>query len=98
MKNGPKYILKKVAESKLPSYVLNHPKVGFGMLMLPFFKDVLPTWFDQDIIQKRHSVLYEFVDKKFVHSFYGRYKNFFQLGKSKLWTLYALTLWLEANA
>ena len=45
MKNGPKSIIKKIAIDKLPTYIIDHPKVGFGKLLQPFLKKTMPIWF-----------------------------------------------------
>ena len=65
MKNGPKSILKRIGEDKLPKYIVNAPKIGFGQLLNPFFENELPAWFHKDVIIDKDSPIREYVDINF---------------------------------
>lgn len=92
----PKKIIKKIAEEKLPEYILNAPKVGFGMLLTPFFKRTLPEWFKNEILD-RNTILENYIDKNFLSNLYEE-----QLEKGdqgyRLWVIYALHHWLIKNS
>lgn len=95
MKNGPKTIIKSIAEDKLPDYIINAPKVGFGMLLHPFLKETMPVWFKQDILEKEAPIK-AFVKEEFLKDIYTlhmRSKNY----RYKLWILYALNKWMVKN-
>jgi asparagine synthase (glutamine-hydrolysing) len=92
MANGAKSILKSLAKEKLPDYILTHPKVGFGMLLTPFFRNTLPEWYRREIIEKDAPV-HKYISKKFITKLYNQNKVVY-LG-SRLWVIYSLNKWLS---
>lgn len=98
MKMGEKAkaVLRDVAKNKLPSYLFNQPKVGFGMLLTPFYKEVLPNWFQKEIIDNPKAPIKEYVKPKYLKRFLWNHKNFYRDG-SRLWMLYALNYWLNLH-
>ena len=95
MKNGPKSILKKISKNKLPKYILDSPKVGFGELLNPFFDNVLFEWFKNDIIDIDCPVK-DYVDENFLISLYNHHKKRKNYG-FQIWTIYSLNLWMIKN-
>lgn len=92
MKNKePKHILKKIGKKRLPEYITNHPKVGFGQMLLPFFNDTLPEWYKEEILEK-DSPLYEYISKDFLKKIYTN-KDY----SYRMWLLYSLHRWLKEN-
>jgi len=96
MKHGPKSILKNVAQKNLPDYVMNHPKIGFGMLLTPFLTETMPIWFHRELVNG-HSTLSEFIDRGFMKALYSDHKRAKNRGY-QMWIMYALHTWLNANA
>jgi asparagine synthase (glutamine-hydrolysing) len=94
MKNGAKSILKSIAQDKLPDYILSHPKVGFGMLLTPFFRNTLPKWYHREVIENDAPV-HKYVSKKFIRKLYNQNKAVY-LG-TRLWVIYSLNKWLSFN-
>lgn len=92
MQNGPKSLLRKVAENILPNYLMSQPKVGFGMLLNPFLKEELPKWFKCDVIDA-NSPIKSYVSDSFLRDIYMK-----QLKKGdegyRMWILYSLNIWL----
>jgi asparagine synthase (glutamine-hydrolysing) len=96
MRNGQaKSILKAIGKKVLPDYVINHPKVGFGQLLTPFFEETLPSWFKKEILDER-SPIENYVEAKFLNQIYQRHLHSKKEG-FKLWILYALHRWLLIN-
>ena len=95
MKNGPKSIIKSIAKDKLPDYVLNHKKVGFGMLLTPFLNNTLPVWYKRDILDK-NAPIKKYVEESFLKKILHDQESGQNLG-FKLWVLYALNKWLTVN-
>jgi asparagine synthase (glutamine-hydrolysing) len=95
MKKGPKSIIKDIAANKIPSYIIQRPKVGFGMLLTPFLEDTMPAWFKNDLLDQ-NSKLSEFLNMKRIKSIYEEHKRTKKAGY-KMWILYALNNWLEIN-
>lgn len=95
MKKGPKSILFEIGRNKLPSYILEHKKVGFGMLLSPFMEDILPTWF-QDEILNNHSPLKDYLSEKELAKVLKNHQKKKNTG-FKLWILYALHHWLKIH-
>lgn len=94
MKGGePKHLLKKIAKDKLPDYVLNHPKVGFGKMLNDFLNERLPGWFETEVLGT-DSPLFEYLEKKEVERFFN-YAMKQKRMKYQIWMLYALHKWLE---
>ena len=96
MKNGPKSILKRIGEDKLPKYIVNAPKIGFGQLLNPFFENELPAWFHKDVIIDKDSPIREYVDINFLENLYKSH-NKSKLYGFQIWTLYSLNLWMKKN-
>lgn len=94
MKDGAKSILKSIATDKLPDYVLAHPKIGFGMLLTPFFKKTLPEWYKQEVIEA-DAPIHQYISKKFIKKLFNQ-NQLVYLG-SKLWIIYSLNKWLSFN-
>ena len=95
MKDGAKSIIKDIARDKLPGYIVNVPKVGFGMLLTPFLQDVMPVWFKNDILDKE-SPIKEYIKDKYLYDFYNRHQQRKDYGY-QLWILYSLNKWMENN-
>jgi len=95
MKNGPKTILKKIAKDKLPDYIINAPKVGFGELLNPFFDNTLPLWFKEQVIESDCPVK-EYIDEKYIRSLYKKHMKYKNYG-FQIWTIYSLNLWMIKN-
>lgn len=94
MKNGAKTILKNIAKDKLPKYILTHPKIGFGMLLKPFFRKTLPKWYYHELIAS-DAPIHQFISKIYIKKLYSQNK-IRNLG-SKLWMVYSLNKWIEYN-
>lgn len=92
MNESPKTIIKSIAREKLPEYILNHPKVGFGQLLTPFFNATLPVWYKNEIIDNE-SPLYEYISKDYLMKLYES-KDF----SYRMWLLYSLHKWLKENS
>jgi asparagine synthase (glutamine-hydrolysing) len=93
MKQGAKSLIKESAKKYLPQYILEHPKVGFGMLLTPFLANTLPQWFERELI-KNHSQLHNYIDKKYLVSMLSKHNQKKNLGY-QMWILYALHRWLQ---
>jgi asparagine synthase (glutamine-hydrolysing) len=91
MKNGPKSILRELAKSKLPEYVINQPKVGFGMLLAPFLNNTLPLWVKAEVDQRDNPV-FEFISKEYLFTLLNRPSPD---NSYRLWAVYALITWLK---
>jgi len=94
MKNGAKSLIKDIARDKLPDYLLLHPKVGFGMLLKPFFKTSLPQWYHTELLENQ-APIEKYISRKFLSQLLRQNRNGSK--GSKLWLLYALNKWLEKN-
>ncbi len=95
MNQGPKSIIRKIAEKLLPDYILNQPKIGFGMLLVPFLNNELPKWF-KNVIIDTEAPIKNFVDDVFLKELYFKH----QANKSegyRLWVLFSLNKWMENN-
>lgn len=95
MRSGPKTILREIAKERLPDYILDAPKVGFGMLLTPFLKDILPSWFQREILNGE-SMLGHYVDDSFLRQLYNTHIETKDRGY-QLWILYSLHKWFEVN-
>lgn len=96
MKGGKtKAVFRKIAEDKLPEYILNHPKVGFGMLLTPFLNETLPVWYKQEVLAENAPIKQylntEFLTKVLENQIAHQRQGFI------LWILYALNRWLVNN-
>tara|TARA_Y100001958_G_C21237371_1_gene564154 strand:+ start:1314 stop:3182 length:1869 start_codon:yes stop_codon:yes gene_type:complete len=96
MKYGPKTLLKKIAKNKLPSYIVNAPKVGFGELLNPFFDDVLPEWLYEEVIDKKNVPIKGYIEEKYIKKLYKKHKDTKMYG-FQIWTIYSLNLWMQKN-
>ncbi len=94
MKNGAKTILKRIAKTKLPDFINNSPKVGFGMLLMPFLQDTMPIWFHECL--KDDAPVLQFIDLSFLEDLLHRHKKNKKLGY-KMWIIFALNKWLKLN-
>jgi asparagine synthase (glutamine-hydrolysing) len=97
MKDGrAKHIIKELSSDKLPDYILNSPKVGFGQLLTPFLNETLPEWFKGEIINDAKAPIKMYVTDRFLQYIYAQQvKN--QRWGFKMWVLYALNKWLISN-
>lgn len=95
MKNGAKSILKAIAKNKLPKYVLENKKIGFGMLMNPFLKETMPEWYRASILDV-NSPIKEFIQESFLERILKQHIKSKDQG-FKLWILFALNEWLILN-
>jgi asparagine synthase (glutamine-hydrolysing) len=92
MMNGPKSIIRDIAKTKLPQYILTQPKVGFGMMLTPFLKTTLPLWV-KSLLQESDSPLYAYVSKKYLLQLVEN-ANASQ-NSYRLWSVFALSTWLK---
>jgi len=93
MKNGAKSMIKDVANTVLPSYIVNAKKVGFGMLLTPFLSESLPKIFEKEIIKEVSAPIKEYIKESFLinlHKKSGNEKIGYQL-----WIIYSLNKWLK---
>jgi asparagine synthase (glutamine-hydrolysing) len=95
MKHGPKSIIKEIAKDKLPEYIINQPKVGFGMLLTPFLQDTMPEWFKREILDG-NSPVKEFIDEAFLAELHQKHMVMKHYGY-QMWILYALHKWMINN-
>ncbi|WP_323665206.1 asparagine synthase (glutamine-hydrolyzing) [Aliarcobacter butzleri] len=95
MKHGAKTIIKDIAKDKLPEYIVNAPKVGFGMLLNPFLQDTMPVWFKNDILDK-NSPIKEYIKDEFLEDIYSKHCQSKNYGY-QLWILYSLNKWMVNN-
>ncbi len=95
MRSGAKSILKEIAKDKLPDYILNHPKVGFGMLLTPFSQNTMPIWYKKELIEKTNE-LHNFVSKEYLEKLLQKH-NIDKNQGYKMWILYALSRWVKVN-
>lgn len=97
MKNGEaKYLLKKIARQKLPSFLMDQKKIGFGQLLSPFLTDTLPVWFRDDILKDANAPILQYVNGRFLRNLYDAHLSRKNLG-FKMWVLYALNTWLTKH-
>ncbi len=92
MRSGAKTIIKEIAKDKLPSYIVNAPKVGFGMLLTPFLQETMPVWFKDDILDKE-SPIKRYIKEEFLVDIYHRHLQSKNYGY-QLWILYSLNKWM----
>lgn len=98
MKNGEaKYILKKILCKYIDKKYVYREKVGFGMLLTPFLKNVLPLWFKNEILDTNDHPLFAYIRKDSLSDIYEEHKKRKNNG-FKMWTIYALGKWLEIHA
>jgi asparagine synthase (glutamine-hydrolysing) len=95
MKNGAKSIIKDIAEDKLPDYILDHPKVGFGMLLKPFLADTMPIWYKEELL-RNDNILHKYIDKDYLIKLYDEHLINKAYGY-KMWILFALSQWIKVN-
>jgi asparagine synthase (glutamine-hydrolysing) len=92
----PKFLIRQTLARHLDMSVIGAKKVGFGRVLTPFLSDVLPVWFEHDVLARRDHALYQFVQSDSVRSLWQRRFDHPD-GCFKLWTLYALARWLQSN-
>tara|TARA_B100000925_G_scaffold286543_2_gene264447 strand:+ start:5447 stop:7306 length:1860 start_codon:yes stop_codon:yes gene_type:complete len=92
MKNGPKSNVRSVAKDKLPSYILDAPKVGFGMLLKPFLTSTINDWFSRDVL-KPGAPVQNYIDISFLEELLEKNKKF-QTHGYQVWVIYSLNRWL----
>ena len=95
MKNGPKSILKAIASDRLPDYILNHPKIGFGGLLNPFLCYTMPIWFHKELIETK-SDLHNLISIDYCKYMYERHEKKKNMGY-QMWILYILSRWFRIN-
>ena len=96
MKNGPKSIIRDIAKDKLPNYILNHPKIGFGKLLTPFLKNTMPLWFVNEVIDDIDNPLHIYLNNDYLKSMVATHEKKGNMG-FKLWIIYALSKWIKCN-
>jgi len=96
MKYGSKTIIRKIAAQILPKYLMEQPKVGFGMLLTPFLDNELPVWFKAQILDIE-SPIQEFVEKDFLDKIYKKHQKNKSEGY-RMWVLFSLNKWLLLNS
>jgi len=94
MKYGAKTLLKNIVKQNLPDYISGQPKIGFGMLLQPFYKKVLPLWFKEILIYS--APINEYISHRFIKELYAMNEKRHYYG-NKLWIIYALNKWLTSN-
>lgn len=98
MKNGEaKYILKKVLCKYIDKKYVYREKIGFGMLLTPFLKNVIPQWFKNEILDKSSHPLFTYISKDYLLRLFEEHNRKKNNG-FKIWTIYALGKWLEIHA
>lgn len=95
MKNGPKSILKAIASDRLPDYILNHPKIGFGGLLNPFLCYTMPIWFHKELIETKND-LHNLISIDYCKYMYERHEKKKNMGY-QMWILYILSRWFRIN-
>lgn len=93
MRDGPKTILREIAQKLLPGYIMDQPKVGFGMLLNPFLKKTIPIWYEREILEQ-DSPIKKYVDSDFLHGIHQEHLNGANQGY-RLWILFSLNKWLS---
>jgi asparagine synthase (glutamine-hydrolysing) len=94
MKNGEaKYILKKIARQKLPPFLMDQKKIGFGQLLNPFLIETLPIWFEEEVIQNVSAPIKNYIEDGFLKKIQSLHSSKRNMG-FKMWILYALNTWL----
>lgn len=97
MKNGEaKYILKRVLCKYIDKKYVYREKVGFGMLLRPFLKDILPNWFKNEILNKNNHPLFAYISKDYLLKLHEEHEKK-KCNGFKIWTIYALGKWLEIH-
>jgi len=97
MKNGEaKYILKKIAKEKLPPFLNNQPKIGFGELLNPFLAETLPIWYRDEILLNSNAPILQYLDPAKLKNLYTRHARHKNLG-FRMWILFALNTWLTKH-
>jgi asparagine synthase (glutamine-hydrolysing) len=92
----PKFLIRQALARYLDESVTGAKKVGFGRVLTPFLSDVLPSWFESDVLAHPNHALYNYVRSEFVRDLWVR-RSEYPDGGFKLWTLYALARWLQSN-
>ena len=87
-----KSIIKEIGSDKLPDYILNHPKVGFGTLLTPFLKNTLPNWFEKEVLQA-DAPINKYIQIDYLTNLHQKHLKNKKEGY-KMWILYALNKWL----
>jgi asparagine synthase (glutamine-hydrolysing) len=96
MKGGKtKAIFREIAKNKLPDYLLNAPKVGFGMMLTPFLHHTLPQWYKESVL-KTGAPIQQYVSLSFLTELLQEHETHRRHG-FYLWILYALNVWLEKH-
>ena len=96
MKGGKtKAIFREIAKNKLPDYLLNAPKVGFGMMLTPFLHHTLPQWYKESVL-KTGAPIQQYVSLSFLTELFQEHETHRRHG-FYLWILYALNVWLEKH-
>ena len=91
MKKETKTLIRGIARSKLPNYILEQPKVGFGQLLRPFFFDVLPVWYKREILDIKAPIK-KYIAEDYLHKLYIE-KDY----SYRMWLIYSLNRWLLLN-
>ena len=95
MRDGSKTILREIAQKILPGYIINQPKVGFGMLLNPFLKKTIPIWYEREILEQ-DSPIKKYIDSDFLHKIHDEHLKEPNQGY-QLWILFSLNKWLVNN-
>lgn len=89
----PKYLLKRVLKSKLPPFIIDRPKKGFGIPVGQWLKrDLKPLaleMFARKKIEEEGLFCYPYIEKLLDEHFQGRKDN-----RKQLWTLLVFEMWL----
>ena len=95
MELGPKTIIRDIASKILPAYIMEQPKVGFGMLLTPFLNDELPVWFKSEVLDTAAPIK-QFIKEDFLIKIYHKHLAKKSEGY-RLWILFSLNKWMEIN-
>lgn len=94
--NVSKYVLKKILCKYLDRKYVYRNKIGFGMMLVPFLNEVLPSWFKKEILSRKNHPIFSYINKNYLSHLYeehGRKKD----NGFKMWTVYALARWLTIH-
>ena len=95
--NEPKYILKKLLCNFVDPHFAYRKKIGFGMLLTPFFEHILPNWVKKEVLDNKEHCLFNYIDRGCLLRLYeAHFKN--ASAGFNLWVIYALGKWLEIHA
>ena len=96
MRNGAKTVIRSFAQKVLPDYIMNQPKVGFGMLLTPFLNKELPDWFETEILKVKDAPIKSYISEEFLENLYKVHMNKRTEGY-RMWILFSLNKWITLH-